>query len=53
MADVHTAPGAHTDTYEPGSAALRPDPRWRNDASFTLLVASLVLMVLTLVFWVS
>ena len=53
MAGVHTAARAHTDTYETGSAALRPDPRWRNDASFTMLVASLLLMVLTLVFWVS
>lgn len=53
MAEIRTAPRHGAPTHQPDQAPLRVDPRWRNDASFTLLVASLLLMVLTLVFWVS
>lgn len=43
-----TAPTAPTTP-----SASHGDPRWRNDASFTVLVTALALMVLTLTFWVG
>jgi hypothetical protein len=41
------------DAQQTTPPAFQGDPRWRNDASFTMLVAALALMVLTLVFWVG
>lgn len=53
MAQLQAASSPRTEQSTTTSARTHDDPRWRNDASFTLLVASLLLMVLTLMFWVS
>lgn len=51
MAQLRAAPPHQARPTAP--SAFDDDPRWRNDASFTVLVAALLLMVLTLVFWVA